>query len=54
MCGVGGYFGQVSDGTSVLTGTADAITHRGPDGSGVRVFPGAGLAHRRLAIGDLA
>jgi asparagine synthase (glutamine-hydrolysing) len=33
----------------------DAMAHRGPDGSGVVVFPGqrpAGLGHRRLAIID--
>ena len=33
----------------------DAMAHRGPDGSGVRVFEGeppAGLGHRRLAIID--
>jgi asparagine synthase (glutamine-hydrolysing) len=29
-------------------------THRGPDGDGVFIEPGAGLGHRRLAIIDLA
>jgi asparagine synthase (glutamine-hydrolysing) len=53
MCGVAGYFGQVPDGTAVLAGMAAALAHRGPDGEGVRTFPSAGLAHRRLAIVDL-
>lgn len=54
MCGVAGYFGPVANGISVLAGMAGAIEHRGPDGFGTCLFPGAGLAHRRLAIVDLA
>ncbi|MGV3548711.1 asparagine synthase (glutamine-hydrolyzing) [Rhizobium sp.] len=54
MCGIAGYFGQVSDATSLLAGMSDSIAHRGPDGSGASIFAGAGLAHRRLAIVDLA
>ncbi len=33
---------------------ADALFHRGPDGSGVWTAPGVGLGHRRLSIIDLA
>lgn len=33
---------------------ADALAHRGPDGSGVWTAPGVGLGHRRLSIIDLA
>ena len=33
---------------------ADALAHRGPDGSGVWTAPGIGLGHRRLSIIDLA
>src|SRR5690606_15434981 len=39
---------------AALRAMADALRHRGPDGSGVCVRPGWGLAHRRLAIVDLA
>jgi asparagine synthase (glutamine-hydrolysing) len=53
MCGVAGYFGQVPEGAAVLAGMAAALAHRGPDGEGFRMFPSAGLAHRRLAIVDL-
>jgi len=33
---------------------ATEVTHRGPDAGGVRVYAGAGLAHRRLSILDLS
>ncbi len=33
---------------------ADAMEHRGPDGSGVWTAPGIGLGHRRLSIIDVA
>ncbi len=32
----------------------DAITHRGPDESGLHLEPGVGLGHRRLSIIDIA
>jgi asparagine synthase (glutamine-hydrolysing) len=64
MCGIAGYstFGSVvRDGYSLLQGMADALSHRGPDESGVLVCearPGspasAGLAHARLSIVGLA
>jgi asparagine synthase (glutamine-hydrolysing) len=33
---------------------ANALAHRGPDGSGVWTAPGVGLGHRRLSIIDVA
>ena len=33
---------------------ADALAHRGPDGSGMWTAPGVGLGHRRLSIIDVA
>ncbi|MQA28681.1 MAG: asparagine synthase (glutamine-hydrolyzing) [Luteitalea sp.] len=37
-----------------LAAMQTAITHRGPDDSGLSILPGAGLASRRLAILDLS
>lgn len=55
MCGIAGIV--VKNGTSpvegLLGGMAEALAHRGPDGSGLWSAPGIGLAHRRLAIIDL-
>ena len=39
---------------SLLAAMNDRLQHRGPDGSGLHVEPGIGLAHRRLSIVDLA
>ncbi len=54
MCGIAGFFGQGD--ADVLRRMADRIRHRGPDGEGFAVDMDAGvyLAHRRLAILDLA
>lgn len=38
----------------LLEGMRDRIAHRGPDGLGLRRWPGAGIAHTRLSIIDLA
>ncbi len=57
MCGIAGLY---YPGTpkpvdpARLTAMADALAHRGPDGSGVWTAPGVGLAHRRLSIIDIA
>ncbi|HEX9946922.1 MAG TPA: XrtA/PEP-CTERM system amidotransferase [Allosphingosinicella sp.] len=57
MCGIAGLF-YVSSPKPVepkrVSGMADALAHRGPDGSGVWTAPGVGLGHRRLSIIDLA
>lgn len=55
MCGLAGILRF--DGREVprelAMGMADALRHRGPDGSGVLCEPGIALAHQRLAIIDL-
>jgi asparagine synthase (glutamine-hydrolysing) len=53
MCGICGTLGRAD--AIELRAMTDVMSHRGPDGSGVNVFPGdppAGLGHRRLAIID--
>ena len=60
MCGIAGafYFGTVTGEVDrdILIRMRDTLVHRGPDDSGVWVSTDrrAGLAHRRLAIVDLA
>lgn len=57
MCGIAGILYRDAAKPvmrSVLKGMADAIAHRGPDAEGFWSAPGAGLAHRRLSIIDLA
>ncbi len=57
MCGIAGIFHpdvpKPVDPERVRR-MADALAHRGPDGSGVWTAPGIGLGHRRLAIIDLS
>lgn len=57
MCGIAGIFHcstpKPVDAARVER-MADALAHRGPDGSGVWTHPGVGLGHRRLSIIDLA
>jgi asparagine synthase (glutamine-hydrolysing) len=56
MCGIAGLFHpdvpKPVDPQRVQA-MADALAHRGPDGSGVWTAPGVGLGHRRLSIIDL-
>lgn len=59
MCGIAGFVGQpLADAQDRLRALGDALAHRGPDGEGflLRSFgtQQVGLAHRRLAIIDLA
>lgn len=58
MCGIAGFFGgnEAGDASRILQSMANAITHRGPDDSGVWMDSQfrMGLAHRRLAIVDLS
>ena len=55
MCGVAGLFdaGGSLD-RAALEAMIGALAHRGPDGAGVHVEGGVGLAHRRLSIIDPA
>ncbi len=57
MCGIAGIFHpgvpKPVD-PSRVRAMADALAHRGPDGSGVWTGPGVGFGHRRLSIIDLA
>jgi len=58
MCGITGFCGKGDQ--IVLTEMNDVLTYRGPDDSGVKVFPGLGgegvlgMAQRRLSIIDLS
>jgi asparagine synthase (glutamine-hydrolysing) len=56
MCGIAGMFNL--DGAPVapesLRGMIRALSHRGPDETGLHVENGVGLAHARLSIIDLA
>jgi len=57
MCGIAGLLfadpARPVD-RDLLRAMSGAIAHRGPDGEGFFVDPGVGLAHRRLAIIDVA
>ena len=56
MCGIAGifYFDQRPCESSDVYRLTDALSHRGPDGSGVHIDGPMGLGHRRLAILDLS
>ena len=57
MCGISGLFHPghpEPPATARLRAMAEAMAHRGPDGMGLHAEPHLGLAHRRLAIVDLA
>jgi len=57
MCGLTGVFdsrGRRTIDRALLQRMNDTLIHRGPDGAGFHLAPGVGLAHRRLAIIDLA
>jgi len=55
MCGLAGLYYPVSKPVDParVAAMADALAHRGPDGSGVWTAHGVGLGHRRLSIIDV-
>lgn len=57
VCGIAGVLTADADAAidrSMLQRMADRLRHRGPDGSGLKIGRGYGLAHRRLSIIDIA
>jgi asparagine synthase (glutamine-hydrolysing) len=58
MCGICGIAAPQKTGYRIdeatLARMRDTLTHRGPDGAGMYINKGVGLAHRRLSIIDLA
>ncbi|MBI3492943.1 MAG: asparagine synthase (glutamine-hydrolyzing), partial [Acidobacteria bacterium] len=57
MCGIAGFVrhdARESGNTDCLTRMLSTLSHRGPDGTGVRIDGPVGLGHRRLAIIDVA
>lgn len=55
MCGLTAYVGENGGGqVDRVRRMAERLRHRGPDGSGAHVSARAALAHRRLAIIDIA
>ena len=55
MCGIAGQFcfGKDTPDADLLARMSERLSHRGPDGEGIRICGSAGLVHRRLAIIDL-
>jgi asparagine synthase (glutamine-hydrolysing) len=56
MCGLAGFIARGAPDGAFAVAMAKALTHRGPDSSGVWCDPDAGLAlaHRRLSILDVS
>lgn len=56
MCGIAGYvtLDESPVDRAILSRMAGSLRHRGPDGEGIDIIDNVGLAHRRLAIIDLA
>ncbi|HBC87122.1 MAG TPA: asparagine synthase (glutamine-hydrolyzing) [Lentisphaeria bacterium] len=55
MCGISGFFNYLNPaGRDILDRMNMSLSHRGPDGEGSFLENGTGLAHRRLAIIDIA
>jgi len=54
MCGIAGIVApEANSYRPALERMVAALRHRGPDGSGIHMFPGCALGHTRLSIVDL-
>lgn len=55
MCGINGIIDEIDEFRlrDKMVHMNQAIAHRGPDGSGIRLFDGAALGHVRLSIIDI-
>lgn len=55
MCGINGIIEQIDEFRlrDKMVHMNQAISHRGPDGAGIRLFPGLALGHVRLSIIDV-
>ena len=54
MCGIAGWLGNLKGGEHYADRVAHALSHRGPDGHGIKTWPEASLIHTRLSIIDLS
>ena len=54
MCGIGGWLGHIENASGHAAVIAQKMQHRGPDGSGIKLWPAAALTHNRLQVIDLS
>jgi asparagine synthase (glutamine-hydrolysing) len=54
MCGIAGWIGHLEGSKAKAGQVAALLRHRGPDASGHKIWPHAGLVHTRLSIIDLS
>src|SRR5881227_2720184 len=54
MCGIGGWFGYLSQGENYASNMVQVLRHRGPDAHGIMSWPEATLVHTRLSIIDIS
>ena len=57
MCGIAGWLSfeeDVREKRDALEAMSGTLANRGPDDYGMYITPSAGLAHRRLAVVDIA
>jgi asparagine synthase (glutamine-hydrolysing) len=54
MCGLAGWLGGPPVDEAAQNAVLERLSHRGPDGTGAKLFDDAGLLHTRLKIIDLS